>query len=57
MVITNDRDGNHQHTKDKYDPNGFDINDIHKGTDTKYDPNGFDRDGYNINGVDKNGLD
>ena len=44
-------------TKNKYDPNGFDIYGNHKNTGDKYDPNGFDRDGYNVNGVDKNGLD
>ena len=44
-------------TKNKYDPNGFDIHGNHKDTGNKYDPNGFDRDDYNVNGVDKNGLD
>ena len=44
-------------TKNKYDPNGFDIYGNHKDTDNKYDPSGFDRDGYNINGVNKDGLD
>ena len=44
-------------TKNKYDPNGFDIYGNHKDTGDKYDPNGFDRDGYNINGVNKDGLD
>ena len=44
-------------TKNKYDPNGFDIYGNHKDTGNKYDPNGFDRDGYNINGLDRNGLD
>ena len=44
-------------TKNKYDPNGFDIYGNHKDTGNKYDPNGFDRDGYNINGVNKDGLD
>ena len=44
-------------TKNKYDPNGFDIYGNQKDTGDKYDPNGFDRDGYNINGVNKNGLD
>ena len=44
-------------TKNKYDPNNFDIYGNHKDTGNKYDPNGFDRDGYNVNGVDKNGLD
>ena len=28
-------------TKDKYDPNGFDIYGNHKYTSNKYDPNGF----------------
>ena len=44
-------------TKNKYDPNGFDIYGNHKDTGNKYDPNGFDRDGYNVNGLDRNGLD
>ena len=44
-------------TKNKYDPNGFDIYGNHKDAGNKYDPNGFDRDGYNINGVNKDGLD
>ena len=43
-------------TKNKYDPNNFDIYGNHKNTGNKYDPNGFDRDNYNVNGVDKNGL-
>ena len=44
-------------TKDKYDPNGFDIYGNHKYTSNKYDPNGFDRDGYNVNGLDRNVFD
>ena len=44
-------------TKNKYDPNGFDIHGNHKDTSNKYDPNGFVRDGYNVNGLDRNGLD
>ena len=44
-------------TKNKYDPNGFDIYGNYKDTGNKYDPNGFDRDGYNVNGLDRNGLD
>ena len=44
-------------TKNKYDPNGFDIYGNHKDTKNKCDPNGFDRDGYNVNGLDRNGLD
>ena len=44
-------------TKNKYDPNGFDIYGNHKDTGDKYDLNGFDRDGYNINDVNKDGLD
>ena len=44
-------------TKNKYDPNNFDIYGNHKDTGNKYDPNGFDRDSYNVNGIDKNGLD
>ena len=44
-------------TKYKYDPNGFDIYGNHKDTGNKYDPDGFDRDGYNINCVNKDGLD
>ena len=44
-------------TKNKYDPNGFDLYGNHKDTDDKYDPNSFDREGYNINGVNKDGLD
>ena len=44
-------------TKNKYDPNGFDIYGNHKDTGNKYDPNGFDRDGYNVNCLDRNGLD
>ena len=44
-------------TKNKYDTNGFDIYGTHKDTGNKYDPNGFDRDGYNINGVNKDSLD
>ena len=43
--------------KNKYDPNNFDIYGNHKETGNKYDPNGFDREGYHINGVDKDGLD
>ena len=44
-------------TKNKYDPNGFDIYGNHKDTSNKYDPDGFDREGYNVNGLDGNGLD
>ena len=44
-------------TKNKYDPNGFDIYGNHKDTSNKYDPNGFNREGYNVNGLDRNGLD
>ena len=44
-------------TKNKHDPNGFDIYGNHKDTGDKYDPNGFDRDGYNSNNVNKDGLD
>ena len=44
-------------TKNKYDPNGFDIHGNHKDTSNKYDPNGFVRNGYNVNGLDRNGLD
>ena len=43
-------------TKNKYDPNGFDIYGNHKDTGNKYDPNGFDKDGYNINGLGRNGI-
>ena len=43
-------------TKNKYDPNGFDIYGNHKDAGNKYDPNGFDTDGYNVNGLDRNGL-
>ena len=44
-------------TKNKYDPNSFDIYGNHKDTGNKYDPNGFYRDGYNVNGLDRIGLD
>ena len=44
-------------TKNKYDPNGFDIYGNHKDTGNKYDPHGFDRDGYNVNGLYRKGLD
>ena len=44
-------------TKNKYDPNGFDMYGNPKDTSNKHDPNGFDRDGYNVNGLDRNGLD
>ena len=44
-------------TSNMYDPNGFDIYGNRKDTSNKYDPNGFVRDGYNINGVNKDGLD
>ena len=44
-------------TKNKYDPNGFDICGNHKDTGNKYDPNCFDREGYSVNGLDRNGLD
>ena len=43
-------------TKNKYDPNGFDIYGNHKDTGNKYDPNGFDRDDYNVNALDRNGI-
>ena len=43
-------------TKNKYDLNGFDIYGNHKDTGNKYDPHGFDRDGYNLNGLDRNGI-
>ena len=50
-------------TKNKYDPNGFDIYYTHKDTDDIYDPNGFDVNGkhkdaknkYDSNGFDING--
>ena len=44
-------------TKNKYDPNGFDIYGNRKDTNNKYDPNGFDREGYTVNLLDRNGLD
>ena len=37
--------GLHKDTKNKYDPNGFDMKGLHKDTENKYDPNGFNMKG------------
>ena len=56
--------GNHKDTKDKYDPNGFDINENHKDTGYRYNLNDFDikgihrdtKDKYNPEGYDIKGI-
>ena len=37
--------GLHKDTKNKYDPNGFDMKGLHKDTENKYGPNGFNMKG------------
>ena len=56
--------GFHKDTKTKYDPEGFDRNDLHQDTGKHYDPSGFNiignhvitNDKYNPGGFDINGL-